>query len=84
MRSKHWNRLRRGSSSNPLSKGQRSIKSQTKPPGFPPGTTIPKGFDVVDSGRILYQPALLPDHMLLAQSKAAKLAIQSLPKEAIA
>eukprot|EP00971_Amphidinium_carterae_P188858 3749025-Amphidinium_carterae.1 len=60
-------------------------KPPAKPaPGFPPGTAIPKGFDVVDSGRIVYQPALLPDHMLLAQSEAAKLAMESLPKDVTA
>eukprot|EP00971_Amphidinium_carterae_P329568 6462122-Amphidinium_carterae.1 len=60
-------------------------KPPTKPaPGFPPGTAIPRGFDVVDSGRLLYQPALLSDHMLLAQSEAAKLAMVSIPREATA
>eukprot|EP00971_Amphidinium_carterae_P238900 4742293-Amphidinium_carterae.1 len=60
-------------------------KPPTKPaPGFPPGTAVPKGFDVLDGGRLLYQPALLSNHMLLAQSEAAKLAMESLPQDVTA
>eukprot|EP00971_Amphidinium_carterae_P314247 6246492-Amphidinium_carterae.1 len=71
--------------SNEHKKALLKTKPPAKPaPGFPPGTAIPKGFDVVDSGRIIYQPALLPDHMLLAQSEAAKLAMESLPKDVVA
>eukprot|EP00971_Amphidinium_carterae_P245332 4872067-Amphidinium_carterae.2 len=54
------------------------------PPGFPPGTAVPKGFDVISAGRMLYQPALLPTNMLLAQSEALQLALESLPKTASA
>eukprot|EP00971_Amphidinium_carterae_P090226 1786157-Amphidinium_carterae.1 len=60
-------------------------KPTTKPPpGFPPGTAVPKGFDIIGSGRMIHQPALLSNHMLLAQSEAAKLAMESLPMTAAA
>eukprot|EP00971_Amphidinium_carterae_P289694 5752314-Amphidinium_carterae.2 len=63
------------------------LKTQppTKPsPGFPPGTAVPRGFDMISNGRMLYQPALLPTNMLLAQTEAVKLALESLPKTASA
>eukprot|EP00971_Amphidinium_carterae_P041377 812338-Amphidinium_carterae.1 len=49
------------------------------PPGFPPGTSVPKGFTVLAGGRMLYQPGLLPGNMLLSQSEAIKLALQGIP-----
>eukprot|EP00971_Amphidinium_carterae_P041004 805297-Amphidinium_carterae.1 len=60
-------------------------KPPAKPaPGFPPGTAIPKCFAVIDSGRMVYQPALLPDHLLLGQTEAAQLAMDSLPRNVTA
>eukprot|EP00971_Amphidinium_carterae_P265416 5265325-Amphidinium_carterae.1 len=53
-------------------------------PGFPPGTAIPRGFVVKDRGSIMYQPAILPDNMLLSQTDAAQLAMESLPPNVIA
>eukprot|EP00971_Amphidinium_carterae_P000269 5675-Amphidinium_carterae.1 len=53
-------------------------------PGFPQGTAIPRGFVVKDSGKIMYQPALLPDNMLLGQTEAARLAMESLPPNVMA
>eukprot|EP00971_Amphidinium_carterae_P289790 5754388-Amphidinium_carterae.1 len=60
-------------------------KPSTKPPpGFPPGTAVPRRFDVISGGMMMYQPALLPPTMFLAQSEAVKLALESLPKSASA
>eukprot|EP00971_Amphidinium_carterae_P205424 4076883-Amphidinium_carterae.1 len=67
---------------------RRALLKTTPPakpaPGFPPKSAIPRGFEVIYSGRIVYQPALLPDHMLLGQTEAAKLALESLPPNAMA
>eukprot|EP00971_Amphidinium_carterae_P316969 6301284-Amphidinium_carterae.2 len=49
------------------------------PPGFPPGTSVPLGFTVLSGGRMLYQPALLPQDKIVPQTKAIDLGIQAVP-----
>eukprot|EP00971_Amphidinium_carterae_P277025 5497596-Amphidinium_carterae.2 len=46
---------------------------QTKPPpGFPPGTCVPLGFEVKTPGMLTFQPQFLPQGVMISQEQAAQ------------
>eukprot|EP00971_Amphidinium_carterae_P004779 95625-Amphidinium_carterae.2 len=58
----------------PLKGSVEARKAPLKPPsGFPSGTSVPLGFTVLSGGRMLYQPALLPQNMIMPQTAAIDL-----------